>query len=175
LKFARWFAAYSAESFQCRATSGTAYNAEAADQVRLLFDIPATTDHTYAYQGEKNVAQAAPTGQAGLFGLPMLKSPEEFVNAAHAAVMQCQQLIEAICSAEEGLSQRRIIKCMDLLSDIICAVVDTAELLRNVHPEPRWVDASNEVYMVLGSFINTLNTHTGLYEVGDGALVCQLV
>ena len=40
-----------------------------------------------------------------------------------------------------------------------------AELVRNAHPDPVWVQSSEEVYEKLCEFMNVLNTNVGLYEV----------
>jgi Zn-dependent oligopeptidase len=60
-----------------------------------------------------------------------------------------------------------IVKCMDTLSDMLCSVMDTAEVVRNVHPSRAWIQATNEVYQTLGSFIHQLNTDTRLLKVTD--------
>ncbi|KAJ3087388.1 Mitochondrial intermediate peptidase [Quaeritorhiza haematococci] len=59
---------------------------------------------------------------------------------------------------------RKTVKRLDKLSDILCSVVDTAELVRNVHPEAGWVEGANRAHAVLSNFLNRLNTHSGLYE-----------
>ncbi|KAI3633160.1 hypothetical protein MIR68_008698 [Amoeboaphelidium protococcarum] len=53
---------------------------------------------------------------------------------------------------------------MDLLSDMICSIIDPAELIRNVHPDPDWTQAADQCYNILGALINDLNTHQGLYN-----------
>ena len=58
-----------------------------------------------------------------------------------------------------------LIKQMDTLSDMICVVIDLAELIRHVHPSQSWVDAANEAYAILGRYIHQLNTNVKLYEV----------
>lgn len=60
---------------------------------------------------------------------------------------------------------RQIIKMTDMLSDRLCAIVDTAEVIRHVHPEREWVEAAESAYELLNSFISTLNTHRGLFQV----------
>lgn len=55
-------------------------------------------------------------------------------------------------------------KRLDRLSDLLCSVVDTAELVRHVHPEPSWVEASNEAHALMSNYLNTLNTNTELYD-----------
>jgi intermediate peptidase len=45
-------------------------------------------------------------------------------------------------------------------------VVDAAEVVRNTHPDERWQRTADEVHQGLSSYLNTLNTEVGLYEVG---------
>ncbi|TPX60897.1 hypothetical protein PhCBS80983_g01423 [Powellomyces hirtus] len=58
----------------------------------------------------------------------------------------------------------KTVKRLDRLSDILCSVVDSAELIRNVHPDKKFVDAANDAHMALSSIINQLNTHQELYQ-----------
>lgn len=48
---------------------------------------------------------------------------------------------------------------------MLCGVIDLAELVRNAHPDPAWVESAEEVYAHLCEFMNVLNTHVGLYDV----------
>jgi intermediate peptidase len=64
---------------------------------------------------------------------------------------------------------RQTPKLLDRLSDVLCLVMDMAELVRNVHPDHKWVQEADTVYEVLGRYMNGLNTHQGLYEVGHEA------
>jgi len=57
------------------------------------------------------------------------------------------------------------VKNLDRLSDLLCGVIDLCELVRNVHPEEEWVEESEKAYERLCSFMNGLNTDTGLYKV----------
>jgi Zn-dependent oligopeptidase len=59
----------------------------------------------------------------------------------------------------------RVVKNLDRLSDMLCSVIDLAELVRNAHPDPEWVNSANGAYEQLCEYMNVLNTHVGLYEV----------
>lgn len=59
----------------------------------------------------------------------------------------------------------KVVKNFDRLSDLLCSVIDLAELVRNAHPDDAWREAANEAYEGLCGFMNVLNTHTGLYDV----------
>ena len=58
-----------------------------------------------------------------------------------------------------------MVKNLDRLSDMLCSVIDLAELVRNAHPDPEWVKSANEAYEQLCEYMNVLNTNVGLYEV----------
>ena len=58
-----------------------------------------------------------------------------------------------------------MVKNLDRLSDLLCGVIDLAELVRNVHPDPAWASGANAAYEELCEYMNELNTHVGLYEV----------
>ena len=60
---------------------------------------------------------------------------------------------------------RLVLKNLDKLSDLLCGVIDLAELIRNSHPDPEWVTSANDAYDTLCEFMNILNTHVGLYQV----------
>jgi len=59
----------------------------------------------------------------------------------------------------------KVVKNLDRLSDMLCSVIDLAELVRNSHPDPEWVQGANDAYEQLCEYMNVLNTNVGLYEV----------
>ncbi|KAI9305607.1 hypothetical protein BJ944DRAFT_264935 [Cunninghamella echinulata] len=60
---------------------------------------------------------------------------------------------------------QRVVKNLDRLSDTLCIVIDLAEFLRNAHPNPTLLNAANNAYTDLCTYMNTLNTDTRLYKV----------
>ena len=57
-----------------------------------------------------------------------------------------------------------VVDHLDEISDAVCSVVDVAELCRNVHPDPAWVDAANRAYVSLQGYVQGLNADRGLYD-----------
>ncbi|OUM64820.1 hypothetical protein PIROE2DRAFT_42190 [Piromyces sp. E2] len=57
-----------------------------------------------------------------------------------------------------------IVKRLDRLSDKLCSMIDTFELLRNVHPNPEYINAANEAYEILNNYFGQLNTNYHLYK-----------
>lgn len=109
----------------------------------------------------------------GLFLQPSLISPSDFPSLALRTTLRAQLIVNRICTpqpAPESLEAAELaflsmVKNLDRLSDLLCGVIDLAELVRNVHPNEEWNDGANEAYEELCGFMNQLNTNVGLYEV----------
>jgi len=139
-----------------RRTASTLVRPPSSDDAELvsLFDQPQT--------GQK----ASPLFVTGIFQHPQLTTPAAFSTLADSTLVRAQLLTERILRARESRSELfKVIKNLDRLSDLLCGVIDLAELLRNAHPDAQWVDCASESYEKLCEFMNVLNTHVGLYEV----------
>nr|BCB28859.1 mitochondrial intermediate peptidase [Mycoleptodonoides aitchisonii] len=109
---------------------------------------------------------SASTSYTGIFGHPLLTSPDAFIALADSTVRRAAILTQRILRARESRDElRKVVKNLDRLSDMLCGVIDLAELVRNAHPDQAWVESAEEVYEKLCEFMNVLNTHVGLYEV----------
>jgi intermediate peptidase len=127
-----------------------------ADDIALvsLFDQP------------KNGFRSSPFAYTGIFGHPTLITPDALTALADATLLRAQLLTERILRARESRDELfKVVKNLDRLSDMLCSVIDLAELVRNAHPDRLWVDSANEAYEKMCEFMNVLNTHVGLYEV----------
>ncbi|ORX47817.1 zincin [Piromyces finnis] len=114
----------------------------------------------------------------GLCGFTNLNSPEELIQNAQLCVKYSNILVNTICN--DYISNKNnnsfnnnytkenpqilIVKRLDRLSDKLCSMIDTFELLRNVHPNPEYIDAANEAYEILNNYFGQLNTNYNLYE-----------
>ncbi|TFK36958.1 mitochondrial intermediate peptidase [Crucibulum laeve] len=108
----------------------------------------------------------SPFSGTGLFGHPSLTHPRALISLADATLVRAQLLTERILRARESREELlKVVKNLDRLSDMLCGVIDLAELVRNAHPDRMWIDAANSAYERLCEFMNVLNTHVGLYEV----------
>ncbi|KAG1828109.1 mitochondrial intermediate peptidase [Suillus variegatus] len=139
-----------------RRTASTLVRPPSSDDAELvsLFDQPQT--------GQKT----SPLFVTGIFQHPQLTTPAAFSALADSTLVRAQLLTERILRARESRSELfKVIKNLDRLSDLLCGVIDLAELLRNAHPDAQWVDCATESYKKLCEFMNVLNTHVGLYEV----------
>lgn len=100
----------------------------------------------------------------GLFGT-RLRQPSDFSQLAKETIRNSQEIVNRIESTADDASYRvHTIRDFDLLSDTICRLIDVAELVRNVHPDPKWIQAADETFQNLGNFMSQLNTHFALYE-----------
>jgi hypothetical protein len=120
--------------------------------LRQLFDRPTNT----------NSPSARPTG---LFDYP-LGPALSLRPLTERTLIHAQAIVDRICNSPgDPTESRRVVKNLDRLSDLLCGVIDMCELVRSVHPDQQWVDECDLVYERLSSFMNELNTHTGMYEV----------
>jgi intermediate peptidase len=107
----------------------------------------------------------------GLFGHPALTHPHALISLANATLVRAQILTNRILRAQESRSELlKVVKNLDRLSDMLCGVIDLAELVRNAHPDRMWADAANHAYEILCEYMNVLNTHVGLYEVRESSI-----
>lgn len=131
--------------------------------------IPASADDialVSLFDQPKNGFNSLPFSHTGIFGHPTLTTPAAFTALADATLLRAQLLTERILRARESRDELfKVVKNLDRLSDMLCSVIDLAELVRNAHPDRSWVDSANEAYEKLCEFMNILNTHVGLYEV----------
>ncbi|KZT08480.1 zincin [Laetiporus sulphureus 93-53] len=102
----------------------------------------------------------------GLFNYPSLSTPLAFNALADSTLRRAQLLTERVPRARGSRSELfKVVKNLDTLSDLLCGVIDLAELLRNAHPDRAWVRCADGEYEKLCEFMNILNTHVGLHEV----------
>jgi intermediate peptidase len=132
------------------------------DEVDLDGDIVASFD------GKTRLMK---TESSPLLGLNGLDKPKSFVEWAIRTRNGAQSIVEEVCRQDLSIQdQTKIVKRLDRLSDEICAVVDSAEVIRNVHPDLAWCEAADQAHQVLSSYLNHLNTHTGLYNALKNAV-----
>ncbi|GAA5895653.1 hypothetical protein JCM5296_003770 [Sporobolomyces johnsonii] len=148
-----------------RAAAQSAPSALPSDVIlHQAFDTPSSSFTTYP----------SASSPSGLFNQPSLTSPSDFPLLAYRTTLRAKILVSRICRqsslpAPASLPEAEaaflgMVKSLDRLSDLLCGVIDLAELVRNVHPDPAWVEGANEAYEQLCEYMNELNTHVGLYE-----------
>jgi intermediate peptidase len=107
---------------------------------------------------------SAPTG---LFTLGPLTEPKNMRSLTERTLVHAQAIVDRIARAKDdttGHEIRLVVKNLDRLSDLLCGVIDMCELVRNTHPERKWVAEAERAYERLCSYMNGLNTDRGLFE-----------
>jgi intermediate peptidase len=142
---------------ESKSTLFTKYGSDDA-QLPSLFDRPSLS----SYGTSSRIT--------GLFGNSDLVDPLDFIQLAQRTQKYTKRLVDRIASYSESApgspnDLSALVGLVDRLSDTLCSVIDTAEFVRNSHPDPRWVTAANNAYESLCSWMNELNTHVGLYKV----------
>jgi intermediate peptidase len=131
--------------------------------------IPASVDDialVSLFDHPKSGIRTTPFSTTGLFGHPSLNHPRGLISLAEATLVRAQLLTDRILRARESRDELlKVVKNLDRLSDMLCAVIDLSELVRNAHPDRIWVEAANHAYETLCESMNVLNTNVGLYEV----------
>ncbi|KAF9439305.1 Mitochondrial intermediate peptidase [Entomortierella beljakovae] len=91
--------------------------------LRELFDSPSTSTSR-----SKHASISSPEG---LFLYPNLKTPQTFLDSVDAAIARGHLLVERIANAPERgeHEMRKVIKLFDRLSDVLCKVIDAAEVV----------------------------------------------
>lgn len=136
---------------------------------RPLHTIPASVDDralVSLFDHPKSSLRSSPFSSTGLFGHPSLTHPRALISLADATLVRAQLVTDRILQARNSRDELlKVVKNLDRLSDMLCSVIDLAELVRNAHPDKMWVEAANHAYGTLCEFMNILNTHVGLYDV----------
>lgn len=137
--------------------------------------VPASADDRSLitlFDNPTSFSRSSPLSWTGLFGHPSLTQPSSLISLADATLVRAQLLTDRILQARESREELfKVVKNLDRLSDMLCGVIDLAELVRNAHPDRVWVEAANRAYESLCEFMNVLNTHVGLYEVRIGIML----
>ena len=102
------------------------------------------------------------SADTGLFGLPELKQPGDFMKAASRAIEECDRL--RLTLHDSSNTAQQVLFQADSISQAICNVIDAAELCRNVHADPLWRDAADRAYSALSEYMGELNTDPSIYN-----------
>lgn len=99
----------------------------------------------------------------GLFGYDALKGDYGFKKMADDALLKSQRIVDAVVSADTDQELLHTIKRLDRLSDILCSVIDSAQLIQFVHPHKNIRDDAHDAFKRLSNYLNSLNTCRELY------------
>ncbi|KAL5533896.1 OCT1 [Sanghuangporus baumii] len=130
--------------------------------------IPATSEETdlIPFFDRPNGHFFRSTAPTGLFAHRSLTHPDSLRLLAQGTLVRASFLTDQLLQSKDTKADLLLaLKNLDKLSDLLCGVIDLAEVIRNSHPNDAWVESANEAYDMLCEFMNVLNTHVGLYEV----------
>ncbi|CAH7666622.1 putative mitochondrial intermediate peptidase mitochondrial precursor [Phakopsora pachyrhizi] len=140
-------------------------------QIRKVFDTP--------WQSNSS-SKSNSIGSTGIFAYSQLRAPKDLVEISRSTARRCGLIVARICrlfgpssisTGKGGVDPRQdFLKCVglfDRLSDGLCRVIDLSELIRNLHPDEKWVEAADQSHDLLCRYMNTLNTHWDLYYALD--------
>lgn len=113
----------------------------------------------------EHVGDADPTKAPhcdGLFGYRDLRQPGDFLRATKEAIRLATFLLDSIVQ-KRSAHPVETVRSIDMLSDLVCRVCDSAELCRQTHVDPSWRRAAEGVYEEANAFIFALNVNRDLY------------
>ncbi|KAL7463493.1 hypothetical protein ACHAXS_003865 [Conticribra weissflogii] len=116
-----------------------------------------------------------------LFQLPGLSHPSDFLRLAQAAISECNSIRRELASSlssdapspstatacnDSSAIQlaKRTLRSLDQISNVVCTVIDAAELCRSVHASPLWRRGAADAFGLLSDYIGTLNADETLYR-----------
>lgn len=73
----------------------------------------------------------------------------------------CEQHVSALLAEPPSL---RTVQRMDEVSNLLCSVIDVAEMCKSIHPLPEWRDAAAATSAQLVDYMTTLNHHRGIRD-----------
>lgn len=102
------------------------------------------------------------TPSRGLFSIPELVYPGDFVKLASKAIEECDDLRFEVSSGSDN--PRYTLFQLDAISRTVCNVIDAAELARSTHASVEWREAAQRAFVILQDYIAQLNGDPTLYE-----------
>ena len=99
---------------------------------------------------------------SGLFQNHYLTEPGGFPRFAQDIKVKCQELVSHVVQATSFQEYQAIPRQLDLLSDCLCRVMDTADFVRANHPDIQFQQQATVAYTHLWEYMNVLNTTPGL-------------
>ena len=109
-----------------------------------------------------------------LFSLPGLSHPSDFAKLGERAIRDCnsirQELAASLNEEDGGNNNERVQKAkrtlhlLDDISNVVCTVIDAAELCRSTHATQQWRNGASDAFGILSEYIGSLNADESLYR-----------
>ncbi|KAL6453972.1 OCT1 Mitochondrial intermediate peptidase [Candida maltosa Xu316] len=101
--------------------------------------------------------------KTGLFKNEYLTTPAGLAEFSKSSLKEAKKLVNEMLSDVDTVDGKlKYIKKLDQLSDILCRVIDVAELIRVIHPNSSWVNAAQQTHEIMFEYMNQLNTNVEL-------------
>jgi len=102
-----------------------------------------------------------------MFGLQGLRGATDWAGLASRCVTRCRAIADDV-RREAGrpsgaMNPRRVLQRFDDLSAALCALLDPAELARNVHPSREFQRQADSAYCLVSEYMQELNADRSLY------------
>ncbi|KAF2730258.1 mitochondrial intermediate peptidase [Polyplosphaeria fusca] len=126
------------------------------DSLRQLFDSAGFWDDF-----SRRSQRKPPTG---IVRNRYLTCPDGFIEFVQATLGRCQSVVDRVSGASTVDEYRTMVKDLDRLSDLLCRVIDLADFIRGVSPQPSMQRAATKAYTIMFQYMNQLNTTTTLND-----------
>ena len=127
--------------------------------LREIFDSP-NVWRRFSQRG----GYGSPNLSQGLFQNYHLTEPRGFLRYAELTRTRAQKIVEEVLSASSTEEYIALPQRLDLLSDTLCRILDSADFVRSTHPHIPYRQAATEAYAYLFEYMNLLNTTPGLKQ-----------
>jgi intermediate peptidase len=102
------------------------------------------------------------TSAEGLFGLQQLKSCQDFPTMARKTI-ESIEMTKSFLQTHPNLAASDSLALLDGISADLCAILDSAELCRNVHQSDAFKQAAEEAFETLSIYMHKLNADDSLH------------
>lgn len=101
-----------------------------------------------------------------LFNNPYLQSIDKFYEWQNITKQKCDAVLRQLeyNLNNDKSSAIQTINYIDLISDYLCILLDTCELLRNVHSNTEYRNTADTIYNNMYKYMESLNTNIVLYK-----------
>ena len=96
--------------------------------------------------------------------LQSLLNANDFRALTKQAIDKSNSLRNAINDVDGTKQPAQVLRLLDNISNVVCSVIDAAELCRNTHASEDFRLEAEKAFSALASYIQVLNTDTGLYN-----------
>jgi intermediate peptidase len=115
-----------------------------------------------------NTSNPATVATPGLFSIPGLNHPSDFLRLAKQAIQESDSLRSSILPNDGSIRSHSeavdTLYRLDQISKTVCNVIDAAELCRSAHASSEWREVAHQAFAILQDYISTLNTDRTLYK-----------